>query len=102
MAAPARREALAAFWRSTQDLPCSLMPIERDNGVIEIDITDGQVNIHGRQCLYTVNAHDEEDVVETHMAEIEITVPLVRCQINWIYLVKKGTEDVERSVYFKR
>ena len=101
MAAPKRREALAVFWRSPQDQPCSLTPLG-DYGVIEVDIFDGQANIHGRECLHTVNAHDEEDVVETRFSEVEITVPLVRCEINWIYVVKKETDAVERSVYFKR
>jgi len=73
-----------------------------EHGVIEVDIVDGQVNIHGRECLHTVHAHDEEDVVETRLSELEISIPLVRCEINWIYVEKKETEDVERSVYFKR
>ena len=102
MAAPSRREARAVFWRSPQEQSCSLTPIERDDGVVEVDVIDGHVNIHGRHCLHTVMAVDDEDAVETVMAELEMTVPLTRCQITWRYLERKANENVERSIYFKR
>ena len=100
MAAPKRREASVVFWRSPQEQPCSIAPMDGDYGVVEADVFDGQVVIHGRNCLYTVR--DNGDTVETNLAELEITVPLVRCQIHWKFVERKETEEVERSIYFKR
>ena len=98
MAAPKRRAAEIMFWKSPLDQKCTLQPLD-DKGTIELDIVDGEVHVHSRNCLYTVET--DAETIDFELSEFEFSIPMSQCQINW-HSVEKGTvEEVERCIHFR-
>jgi hypothetical protein len=78
-----------------------LAPIEDSGGFLEIDVVEGAVSIHGRHCHYHAAARDELEAVERNLAELDITVALSQCQIDWKVVDREEAGDIERSAYFR-
>ncbi len=101
MAAPKRQPAMTVFWQSPAGQACSLAPLAGSHGILEVDVVESQVIIHGRNCVQRTWTTDEEEAEEQAFSEIELSLPLTRCQINWNVLEKKEADEVERSIHFK-
>jgi hypothetical protein len=98
MSTPKRRPATHVFWQSPIGLLCTLEPLDR-TGVLEIDVLDGEVLVHSRNCLLSMGTG--ADAEETEYAEFEFSVALDRCQINWHTVEKTPDADIERSIHFQ-
>lgn len=96
MAAPIRRRADNIQWLAPSGRSASLSPMSGDRGLLEIELLDGMVAVHSRNCLLVQG--EDDDFME--VAEFEATLPLVRCQITWKLLEHSESTQVERSVYF--
>ena len=101
MAAPKRRSAMSIYWISPQGQRCSLLPMRDSHGLLEVDIIDSQVLMHGRNCMQSMWTKNRAEAEKTGLAEVEISLPLSQCEIHWHILERKETEEVERSIYYK-
>ena len=99
MNAPKRRPATRMFWQSPIGVLSSLEPLDR-TGILELDIFDGEVMVHSRNCLLSVGTG--ADAQEIEYAEYEFSVALDRCQIEWHVVEKTPDTDIERSIHFKQ
>lgn len=97
MAAPVRRAADSFHWTSPKLEACSLTPMSGGQGMLEIEINDGRVIVHSRNCLLIQGNGDD---AYTEVAEYEVSMSLDRCQINWVFKDKEQEVEVERSAYF--
>lgn len=77
-----------------------MAPID-GNGVLEVDVHDFAVTIHGRNCRYRTTYDDQQKTKVRELGEVEITIPLSACQIYWHIAERVASEESERSVYFK-
>ena len=101
MAAPKRRSAIAVYWISPLGQRCSLVPLTDSHGILEVDIIDTQVVIHGRNCQHASWTKHRNEADENTFSELEISVPITQCQINWHLLERKESEEIERSIHFR-
>ena len=97
MAAPVRRSASTLFWASPTGRACTLTPMSGGRGLLELEIIDDVVAVHSRNCLLNT---DDEDFQE--IAELEMTISLQRCQINWTMVERAEADEIERSQFFKQ
>lgn len=97
MAAPKRRPAEIMYWKSPLEEVCTLQPLDR-TGAIEVDVVEGEVLVHSRNVLLSVGTGTDAD--DQEYAELEFSVALDRCQINWRVVEKATVAEIERSIHF--
>lgn len=72
-------------WISPEDVPLSLSPLS--DGELMVEVHQGAVTISGKQCRFVwSDAQKKKKLGEKILADVEITVPLVRAQINWRFV----------------
>jgi SH3-like domain-containing protein len=87
MAQPKRGPAALVAWKSPEDQPLSLSPAPEDGASLDVEIEDGAVTIRGRNCRFVwCDVNKKQKQGEKVLAEVEITVPLAQCQINWRFV----------------
>jgi hypothetical protein len=81
------RPASLVAWKSPDDQPMSLAPDAGAGGTLDVEIEGGAVTLRGKNCRF-VWCHIEKRKKEGEklLAEVEITVPLAQCQINWTFV----------------
>ena len=80
-----RAEVIA--WEAPSGIPMSVAPRPDRGGSLTIRVEEGAVTIHGTQCRYVIGhpEHADRTVAEKVLAEVQMTLPLERCQITWKY-----------------
>jgi hypothetical protein len=81
-----RAEVIA--WEAPGGIAMSLAAGPDRGGSLNIRVEEGAVTIHGKQCRYVVgNPKDAltRPGAEKVLAEVQMTLPLERCQITWTY-----------------
>jgi hypothetical protein len=76
------RDAFAIAWESPGGIAMSLSPVTETGGTLKIEVIEGAVHFQGTQCLYLVEVADR-GASNRVLAEVEMTLPLSRCQITW-------------------
>ena len=99
MVSAIRRPASSIHWAVPGGHACSLSPMSGGQGMLEIEIQEGMVVIHSRNCLLIERGPEES---YTELGEFESTMSLDRCQITWHSVQKEDNDDVERSKYFRQ
>ena len=81
-----RAEVLA--WEAPGGIPMSLAAGPDRGASLTIRVEEGAVTIHGKQCRYVVG-HPKVGLTPPGpakvLAEVQMTLPLERCQITWKY-----------------
>jgi hypothetical protein len=90
---PKRGQAQMVAWKSPENQAISLVPVYEKGGRLEVELHNGAVTMRGKQCRYswTDNQHPGQSVHKM-LDDVDITVALVACQINW-----KFTENQTES-----
>ena len=84
MGQPKRGPAALVAWKSPEDQPLSLSPDPERGGSLEVEIEDGAVTVRGKNCRFVwCDVKKKQRQGEKIVAEVEITIPLAQCQINW-------------------
>ena len=67
-----------------------------NGGTLDVSVAHETVHISGRNCQYRI--HDvngrltgAKGITEKHLSEIELTLPLSRCQITWKHVEDTAT-----------
>ena len=89
------RKAEVVAWESPGGVAMVLTRGSENGGTLDVCITHETVNISGRKCQYRIHDIDGQltgakGIVEKLLSEIDITLPLSRCQITW-----KHVEDTD-------
>src|SRR5579863_8471108 len=87
MATLGSRSAGLVAWKSPEDQPMSLAPDLDADGTLDVEIDGGAVTIRGKNCRFVwCHVKKKKKAGEKLLAEVEITVPLAQCQINWKFV----------------
>jgi SH3-like domain-containing protein len=87
MAQPKRGPVVLVAWKSPEDQPLSLSPTAEDGASLDVEIEDGAVTIRGRKCRFVwCDVKKKQRQGEKVLAEVEVTIPLAQCQINWRFV----------------
>ena len=81
-----RAEIIA--WEAPGGIPMSLAAGPDRGGSLSIRVEQGAVLIHGKRCRYVIgNPTDAltRPGTEKVLEEVQMTLPLERCQITWKY-----------------
>jgi hypothetical protein len=80
-----RAEVIA--WEAPGGIPMSLAAGLDRGGSLTIRVEQGAVSIHGKRCRYVIGNPKEltRPGTEKVLEEVQMTLPLERCQITWKY-----------------
>ena len=86
--APDNDRAEVIAWEAPGGIPMSIAASPDGGGSLTIRVEHGAVTIHGKRCRYVIG--DPRDALtrpgtEKLLAEVQMTLPLERCQITWKY-----------------
>src|SRR5947208_2045849 len=87
MSEPKRGQAQSAAWKSPEDQAMTLTPVYDQGGRLEIEIFNGAVTLRGKHCrLAWADLKTKEISGQKMLDDIDITVHLTMCQINWRFM----------------
>jgi len=90
------RPASLVSWKSLEDQPMSLAPDADAGGTLDVEIDNGSVTMRGKNCRFVGwNVERKRTEGEKLLAEVEITVPLAQCQINWTFVEAEGNAGLD-------
>jgi len=74
----------------------SLAPDGNAGGTLDVEIDGGVATIRGKNCRFVwCHIETKKKEGEKLLAEVEITVPLDQCQINWTFVEAEGISAPE-------
>ena len=87
MSEPKRGTAQVVAWKSPEDQAMSLTPMYEAGGKLEVEIFNGSVTIRGKHCRFNwTNPKTGEKAGQKMLDDVDITVHLSACQINWKFV----------------
>ncbi|HLJ10209.1 MAG TPA: hypothetical protein VKU82_03420 [Planctomycetaceae bacterium] len=87
MASLGYRAASLVAWKSPEDQPMSLAPDREAGGTLDVELDGGAVTVRGKLCRFVwCHVKKKKKAGEKLLAEVEITIPLAQCQINWTFV----------------
>jgi len=93
MSEPKRGTAQVVAWKSPEDQAMSLTPVYEAGGKLDVEIFNGSVTMRGKHCrIIWTNVKTGEKAGQKMLDDVDITVHLSSCQINW-----KFTENQSES-----
>ena len=83
------QSAQMVAWEAPGGLIMALHRADDNGSSLEVSIEEGAVTISGRNCRYVATDVERErkgkkPATEKMASEFHLTVPLARCQINWV------------------